>query len=91
MKFYDAKGEPVIVTWGDHAPACAKCREVDTQKSGTFSRTCAHGSPLLMEYLAQQQAPVVREKAQAERKWAEDRGTFVTQRARGVPTKYVGG
>lgn len=79
MKFYDSHGEEKIISWGDHWPGCASCRSVNIDKSATFVNACAQGSPLLMEEMAKQRAPIAREGAQINKQWARDRGTFHTE------------
>lgn len=88
MKFIDKDGDTRIVMWGDHWPACAKCREVDVAKSATFVNACAQGSPLLMEELARRQAPVEKEKRATVLEWARKVGVFPTARGKNVPMKY---
>lgn len=84
MKFIEhtANGnKEVIVKWGDHWPACEHCRTVDIDRSATFANACAQGSPLLMEELANRQAPVVRQKSAENKEWAKKAGTFVVDKA----------
>lgn len=80
MKFIEKYNglEPVYtqIFWLDHKPACAKCREVDIERSATFANACAQGSVLLAEELAKRQAPIVKKKAAEVREWAKKTGVF---------------
>ena len=87
MKLF-AKDQELIITWSDHQPACNHCRQVVLSQPKTYQQTCALGSQLLLEKLAENQAPVEREKRKANEKWAEARGTFVTHRTKNVRTLY---
>lgn len=74
------------IFWGDHAPACERCREVDLQRPATFVHACAcPGAQLLDEVLRKRQAPVVRENAKQVREWAEKAG-FDTRKPVGRAT-----
>lgn len=76
MKLKNEKNDLVDVTWSDHAPGCAKCREVDLDRPASFAAACAQGSALLQEEMIRRQAPVVRQKSAEVRKWAEKTGVF---------------
>lgn len=88
MKLKNMYGEAVILTWSDHVPGCPSCRMVDIEKSATFANACVLGSQLLLEKLAQMQAPIESEKRKAVEKWAEDAGTFIKHRAKETKTVY---
>lgn len=90
MKFVDDKKETVIVVWSDHMPSCEKCRRVELEKSATFVSACWLGSKLLMEELTKRQAPVVSQKENEIKAWAEKTGVFKMWRGKPVKTRYVG-
>ena len=71
-------GKPVFtqIEWGDHWPGCDKCRQVDLEKSDSFTVACVTGSQLINEELVKRQAPIVKQKREEVRKWAEKAGVF---------------
>ena len=66
----------VTVTWSDHRSECAKCQEVDIDKSATFVCACAEGSPLLMEHLVELRRPEGKRRAKEVLEWAKAAGVF---------------
>lgn len=70
------KPEFTNVVWRDHYPGCDKCRSVDLEKPASFVNACAEGSPLILEELAKQQAPIVAQKRAEVREWARKTGVF---------------
>jgi hypothetical protein len=89
MKFNQPKGEPVELFWGDHWPGCPQCRTVDLDKPATLANSCVMGAQLVAEELAKRQAPVEKAKRQEVKEWAVKAGTFVTDKPKSTPTKYV--
>lgn len=96
MKFRTPFNVDEEIKFGDHAPGCEKCREVDFSNPATLSRACAMpGAPLLAEELRRRQAPVTKAKAKAVEEWAKSTGHFA-EFDRGTPahvkrlTRYVG-
>lgn len=76
MKLKKGENDFVTVTWSDHAPGCVKCRDVSLDTPPQFVNACPLGSQLIGEEMIKRQAPVVREKAAAVRKWVETTGVF---------------
>lgn len=90
MKLYSPNDIEQIITWFDHFPSCAKCREVNLDKSSTFVNACAQGSILVMEEMKKRQAPIEAQKAREVEEWAQKAGTFIKQKSKTKTVKYVG-
>lgn len=91
MKFLGSKQEDVVVVWGDHAPGCEKCRQVDLNKSASFAHACASpGAALLTEELRKRQAPIETEKRKENERWTRERGTFKVDKGSKPNMRYVG-
>ena len=71
-------GRPIFseIIWGDHWPACEKCRNVNLEKPATLANCCAQGAALINEELIKRQIPVVAQKKAEVRRWAEAAGCF---------------
>lgn len=78
MKFIigytEGKPNYTQIYWGDHWPGCEKCRSVDLDKSASFVHACVMGSQLINEEMVKRQAPIVKQKREEVRKWAEAAG-----------------
>lgn len=76
---YDSNGlklKAINVFWKEHSFGCEKCRQVNLNKSATFSLSCAEGGPLLMEELKKRVLPEIKARQEKELEFAIRAGVF---------------
>lgn len=91
MKFWDEELKDwVAMSWKDHAPWCARCREeVDIKRPATYAHACVLGSQLINEWMRKEADVEAKLTAKKVREWAKRAGTFINEKTKTPRTRYV--